>query len=213
MRKIACCIVLIVFGFLLSTQGLTETNRPELVSLADKLNISALTPLVEQGEICLIHSDQTGKFKQATIICLVDATPKDLWCIVTDYERYMEFMPKLANISVLKRQGNDVIVAYELDMPGPNFSYTLHHRHRPTDRINILVENEGWDIRTGSWRWEFIPGPKADKTLLIYYLSTDVRESSWLLKQALKSQPNMEHGINVATGLMTVKAIKNRAER
>jgi hypothetical protein len=29
----------------------------------------------------------------------------------------------------------------------------------------------------------------------------------------MKSQPSLEHGLNVATGLVTIRAIKKRAEK
>jgi hypothetical protein len=113
---------------------------------------------------------------------------------------------------VISREGNDAVLSYTIDLPGPDFEYTLRHHHTPYTRVDIRPENDKGDIKTGAWRWELIPLSET-RTVLVYTLYTDIRESSWVLKMALKSDPSMEHGINIATGLVTISAIKRRAEK
>lgn len=187
-------------------------NRVELASLPEKMDLAALGPLLEKGEITLVSSNRDGGFKQGSVICLVAASPAKTWNAVTDYEHYAAFMPNVARIRILKREGSDAVLAYELDIPGPNFFYTLRHHHTPPTRVDIWPEDDKGDIRTGCWRWELFPYA-GGRTILVYHLYTDVRESSWILRQALKADPSMEHGLNVATGLVTVRAVKRWAER
>lgn len=205
-------IIGICMAFLLVGGSALAKNQVELASLPAKMDFAALGPLLEKGEMTLISSNPDGSFKQGTVICLVAASPGKTWAAVTDYEHYADFMPNVERIRILKREKDDAVLAYELDIPGPNFFYTLRHHHVPPSRVDIWPEDDKGDIRTGSWRWELFPYA-GGRTVLVYHLYTDVRESSWILRQALKADPSMEHGLNVATGLVTVRAVKRWAER
>lgn len=189
-----------------------KPRKIELAPLPEKLDVRAMAPLLEQGELIWVNSQKDGKFKQASIMAVVNAGVKKTWDTVTDYDHYNEFMPNAKKIVVLSREGNDTVLSYTIDLPGPDFVYTLRHHHTPYTKVDLRPENDKGDIKTGAWRWELIPLSE-NKTVLVYTLYTDIRESSWVLKMALKSDPSMEHGINIATGLVTISAIKRRAEK
>jgi ribosome-associated toxin RatA of RatAB toxin-antitoxin module len=189
-----------------------KPRKIELAPLPEKLDVRAMAPMLEQGELIWVNSQKDGKFKQASIMAVVNAGVKKTWDTVTDYDHYNEFMPNAKKIVVLSREGNDAVLSYTIDLPGPDFEYTLRHHHTPYTKVDIRPENDKGDIKTGAWRWELIPLTD-NRTVLVYTLYTDIRESSWVLKMALKSDPSMEHGINIATGLVTISAIKRRAEK
>jgi ribosome-associated toxin RatA of RatAB toxin-antitoxin module len=189
-----------------------KPRKIELAPLPEKLDVRAMAPMLEQGELIWVNSQKDGKFKQASIMAIVNAGVKKTWDTVTDYDHYNEFMPNAKKIVVISREGNDAVLSYTIDLPGPDFEYTLRHHHTPYTRVDIRPENDKGDIKTGAWRWELIPLSET-RTVLVYTLYTDIRESSWVLKMALKSDPSMEHGINIATGLVTISAIKRRAEK
>jgi len=189
-----------------------KPRKIELAPLPEKLDVRAMAPMLEQGELIWVNSQNDGKFKQASIMAVVNASVKKTWDTVTDYENYNEFMPNAKKIVVISREGSDAVLSYTIDLPGPDFEYTLRHHHTPYTKVDLRPENDKGDIKTGAWRWELIPLSEK-KTVLVYTLYTDIRESSWVLKMALKSDPSMEHGINIATGLVTISAIKRRAEK
>lgn len=198
---------------LLLTPPATAGPRPvQLESPVTDAQLAGLLPLLEKGEVSLLRSKEDGRLAQVTVIGLVRADRQHIWTALTDYSHYEQFMPNLEEARITKRQGRDVVIHYELEVPGVNLEYTLRHRHHPTERIDIWLEDAEGDIQTGAWRWELKPLPDRRGCLLLYHLYTDVKESSWLLEQAMESQPAMEHGLNVATGLVTLRAVKKRAE-
>lgn len=209
MRKLTAVLLLILF--LPSAGG--AVKQVKLGSIVGRVDFKPLVPLLQKGELSLVESYRSGRLRQVTVVALVKATPAKVWRVLTDYEHYVEFMPNLDEIEITKREGADVVIAYELEVPGPNMDYTLIHHHVPKTRIDVTLADDEGDIQTGAWRWELIPHQNGSQTILVYSLYTDVRESSWVLRQIMKSQPSLEHGLNVATGLVTVRAIMKRAEK
>lgn len=187
-------------------------RKIDLAPLPEKFDAAAMAPMLEQGEIIWVNSQKDGRFRQASIITIVNANTRKTWDAVTDYDHYNEILPRTNKTVVLSRQGNDAVLSYTIDLPGPDFVYTLRHHATPYTRVDIWPENDKGDIKTGAWRWEIFPAGN-NRTILVYTLYTDIRESSWVLKMALKADPAMDHGINIATGLVTVNAIKRRAEK
>lgn len=202
----------IILGLAVTVPASAKPRKIELAPLPDKFDVCTMAPMLDQGELIWVNSQKDGQFKQASIMSIVNATVRKTWDAVTDYDHYNEFMPNAKKIVVLSRQSNDAILSYTIDLPGPDFIYTLRHHHTPYTRVDIWPENDKGDIKTGAWRWELFPLGE-NRTVLVYTLYTDIRESSWILNIALKSDPSMEHGINIATGLVTINAIKRRAEK
>ena len=205
--------VFVFLAALLLSSPAGALKQIKLGSLIGRVDFKSLVPLLEKGELSLVESYRSGRLRQVTVVSLVNASPDRVWRVLTDYENYVKFMPNLDEIEITKRQGADVYIAYELEVPGPNMDYTLIHHHVPKTRIDITLADDEGDIQTGAWRWELIPHQNGSQTILVYSLYTDVRESSWVLRQVMKSQPSLEHGLNVATGLVTIRAIKKRAEK
>jgi ribosome-associated toxin RatA of RatAB toxin-antitoxin module len=205
--------VFVLIAALLLPFPIGAVKQIKLGSLIGRVDFESLVPLLEKGELSLVESYRSGRLWQVTVVALVKASPDRVWRVLTDYQNYVKFMPNLDEIEITKRQGADVHIAYELEVPGPNMDYTLIHHHVPKTRIDITLADDEGDIQTGAWRWELIPHQNGGQTILVYSLYTDVRESSWVLRQIMKSQPSLEHGLNVATGLVTVRAIKKRAEK
>lgn len=206
-------LIFVLLAALLLPSPTVAVKQVKLGSLIGRVDFKSLVPLLEKGELSLVESYRSGRLRQVTVVALVKTTPDRVWSVLTDYEHYVDFMPNLDEIKVTKREGADVVIEYELEVPGPNMDYTLIHRHVPKTRIDVILANDEGDIQTGAWRWELIPHQNGGQTILVYSLYTDVRESSWVLRQIMKSQPSLEHGLNVATGLVTIRAIKKRAEK
>lgn len=205
-------MLVLLSGTLIASPARAGSRKVKLGPVAGVLDLEPLLPMLHKGEISLVESDRSGNLRQVTVIGLVEASPDRVWRVLTDYTHYLEFMPNLEELEVIERRGPDVVIAYELEVPGPNMEYTLRHHHAPKQRIDISLTGEEGDITTGAWRWELVPHAGGKQTMLLYSLYTDVGESSWFIRQALAAQPSLAHGLNVATGLVTVQAVTRRAE-
>jgi ribosome-associated toxin RatA of RatAB toxin-antitoxin module len=174
--------------------------------------LQALKPLLESGELSLVQSDSGGRLKQVCVAGLVEAPADIVWEVLTDYAAYTRIFKNLADLKVLKSEPQEAVLAYELEVPGSNLKYRLRHRYLERRAIEITLADQQGDLKTGRWRWDLFPLPGGGETILTYTLYTDVRESSWILRQALKTTPSLEHGLNVATGMVTLQAVKREAE-
>jgi ribosome-associated toxin RatA of RatAB toxin-antitoxin module len=200
-------------SLLVCPHGHAKKKQVKLDSITGQLDLAVLVPMLKEGEFSLVESYRSGRLRQVTVVCLVEAPPRKVWEVVTDYNHYLDFFPNLVGLEIVRWSGDDIVLDYELEVPGPNMEYTLHHHHVPTSRIDIGLADDEGDIQTGAWRWEFVPHAGGTQTIVVYTLYTDVREASWFIRQALKASPSLEHGLNVATGLVTVRAVKKRAEK
>ncbi len=205
----------LVLSLVALASGSTRARNREvkLDSVVGQIDLQTLGPLIEKGELSLVESYRSGRLRQVTVMGLIKASPDEVWKVLTDYNHYTRFLPNLANLEIVRRSGKDAVLAYELEVPGSNIEYTLVHHHTPRRRIDIRLADDEGDIQTGAWRWELIPSAAGKSTIVVYTLYSDVRESSWIIRQVLKSSPSLEHGLNVATGLVTVRAIKKQAEK
>lgn len=185
----------------------------ELASFKNELDPKALAPLLAKGDLCLVSSREDGTLAQVTAMGLANATPSAVWDAVTDYKGYPQWMPGVKKTRILKEDAAQVRVAYELDAPGVKVKYTMIHSHSCPDRIENRLADDKGSIKAGAWRWDFIPHESGKKTFVVYSLYTDLRASSWLIKKLLNSQPAMEHGINVGSGVITLRAVIKKTEK
>ncbi len=207
-------VLIAVLSMLPVTPVLAKPNPVKLDPLVGKLDVSAMAPLLERGMVSLVEShEKSGRLQQVTVIGLVNAPQEIVWQVITDYPNYTRIFSNLDELEVVKKDGDDVILEYELEVPGPNLEYRLRHHHVPMRTLEISLADDEGDLQTGAWRYDLLPFDNGKKTIVIYTLYTDVRETSWVIRQVLKSNPTAEHGLNVATGIITIRSVKKEAEK
>jgi len=209
MHRLFIALALLATASLVSAGGLP----PKLKKTVSNADVSALVPLLELGELSLVESHPNGRLKQATVIGLVKAPPAKVWAVITDYQRYPKMIPSVVEIEVISKKGDDLVLEMEIEVPGSNVEYKRHDRLFPPHRIEMWPEDDEGDITCGRWRWELVPHAGGTQTILIYTLYYDVGESSWFIRQFLKESPTAEHGLNVATGQLSIRAFKKAAEK
>ena len=101
----------------------------------------------------------------ATRSIVINAPPERVFDVISDYERYPEFLSEVKSIRTSDRQGNQVNIHYEVDVM-KRIRYTLHMTEdRPRGLQWTFVEGEVMKDNRGSWVLE----PTADgKTHAIY---------------------------------------------
>jgi len=203
-------VLIPILALWLSAQVGAET--PTLEPPITAAQLQALKPLLEIGELSLVQSDSGGRLKQVCVAGLIEASADIIWEVLIDYPAYPRIFKNLADLKVLKSEPQEAVLAYELEVPGSNLKYRLRHRYLERRAMEITLADQQGDLKTGRWRWDLFPLPGGRETILTYTLYTDVRESSWILRQALKTTPSLEHGLNVATGMVTLQAVKREAE-
>jgi len=183
---------------------------PRLVSPLDsETDPDSLIPFLKKGELSLVQSKPDGTLEQVASMVLIDAPLKKVFDTITDYATYKSFLPNVVKSDIVYKDADHTDVSMEVDVPIKNIHYTL--RYRTNGKSVIEIELVKGDIKTGAYRWDLIDTD--DGTLVIYTTVTDLSETSWIMKKLISSQPTIEHAANVATGILTVKAVKKEAEK
>jgi ribosome-associated toxin RatA of RatAB toxin-antitoxin module len=183
------------FGVLLALLGAGPAAAQDLMSL------------LEGGPVVMVKQDAEGGFDRSTAVIHVRARPEVVWAVLADFERYVEFMPKLRSAEVVERGEASAVVAYEIETPGRNTRYTY--------RYEMLEPS--WEIRArwvsgdlrgsfGNWRLVLAPGGT-----LVYFTGA-TRNFSRVLAALEDDQQTITIGVNVASALAMVRAVRDRSE-
>lgn len=84
----------------------------------------------------------------------INATPKDCFKVITDYDAYPEFLKETKSVKVGKKSGKTYEVTYVLDLV-KTITYTLKMQESPPDRIEwTFVKGDIMKKNEGEWRLE-----------------------------------------------------------
>jgi len=83
-----------------------------------------------------------------------------LYAVVTDYERYPEWLPEFKDARVLNRDGDTVDVEFTFAVPLKKIRYSIRVKHDP-DALQTdwtYLDGELIDDTVGGWKFEAIDG-------------------------------------------------------
>jgi coenzyme Q-binding protein COQ10 len=90
----------------------------------------------------------------ATRTIVINAPVEKVFDVITNYDRYAEFLSEVKKVSTSKREGNTVQVHYEVDVV-KRIRYTIRvTEERPKRMSWTFVEGEVMKDNKGSWTLE-----------------------------------------------------------
>ncbi len=113
-----------------------------------------------------------------------NCTKEELFKIISDYEKYSDFLPEVKAVKVTKNSGNNKEMEYSVSLI-KTFKYKLKVTEKPNEAVDfVFTEGDVFKTMKGSWRLKdstagkcsvdynveatfgmFVPGPMA-KTLV-----------------------------------------------
>ena len=172
------------------------------------LRFDALAPLLDRGTLALVQSFPDGRLHQAVLMTRAYVPRNLVYDVAAHPENYDEFMSGIPQARALRDDGKDLLYEMEVEAPLLNIQFKAHMIRGPDW---LWVDTVGGDLRNAHFAWEFLPqGQK--RTLMLYYTNSDLRRNSWVVRQLINREPYFEHGVNVATGLITLGVVRGRAE-
>ena len=117
----------------------------------------------------------------ATRSIVINAPPDKVFDVITDYEKYGQFLSEVKKVSASDRQGNQVTLNYEIDLV-------------KTIRYSIRVTEE----RPKKMSWTFIKGEVMKDN-----------KGSWVLEPEGEGKTRATYTVEVAVGPLVPKAIIN----
>jgi ribosome-associated toxin RatA of RatAB toxin-antitoxin module len=130
---------------------------------------------------------------QASRSVTVNVPPEKFFDVVSDFEKYPEFLPEVKRIKVEPgqggaKEGGAKDVTYMVDIKAKVITYTLRHTsERPTVLRWTMIKGEMMKGNDGAWTLK--PGPKPDTTEATYTI--DLRLSALVpgfIEKALAEQ-------------------------
>ena len=117
----------------------------------------------------------------ATRTIVINAPVEKVFDVITQYERYPEFLPEVKEVRASNRQGNTVELHYKVDV-------------MKTVRYSIRVTEE----RPRRMAWTFIEGEMMKDN-----------KGSWLLEPEGEGKTRATYNVEMALGLLVPKAVVN----
>jgi len=125
---------------------------------------------------------------QASRSVTVNVPPEKLFDVITDYEKYPEFLPEVKKVKVQGGQGSIKEVTYEVDIKAKVITYTLkHNAERPSKLSWTMIKGEMMKGNDGAWTLK--PGAQPGTTDATYTI--DLKLSSLVpafIEKALAEQ-------------------------
>jgi len=140
---------------------------------------------------------------QASRTVTVNVPPEKMFDVISDYEKYPEFLPEVKKVKIEAGQGSIKEVTYTVDIKAKVITYTLKHTaERPNKLLWTMIKGEMMKGNDGSWALK--PGAQPGTTEATYTI--DLKLSALVpgfIEKALAEQS--------LPGLLT--NFKNRAEK
>jgi ribosome-associated toxin RatA of RatAB toxin-antitoxin module len=81
----------------------------------------------------------------------INATIEKCWSVISDYERYPEFLPEVKKIRTLNRRGSEVDVQYEAEVV-KIIKYTVHMKEEGPKKLSwSFIDGEFMKDNKGGW--------------------------------------------------------------
>lgn len=176
-----------------------------LVALLSQID---LAPQLEKGPLVLVEEGKGGKFGQATGFILVNAAPEQAWALITKFEEYKNFLPKVTESEVKRRTEKDVDLHVTIEVPGPDTDYVVRYTpdHAAKEITGTWVSG---DLKGSRWFWKVEAAP-GGKTLLTHTLAA--KNFSGIAQAVEDETQTVTVGVNVGSVLAALKAVKRKAE-
>ena len=115
----------------------------------------------------------SGKLKEVKAQGYIDAAPAKVWKVLTDYGAYQRFMPRMAQSTLDKRNGNMAIATMKLSLPFPfqGTWYTNRYDENPK-AMSLTWRMLKGSIKTTTGGWTLKPQGKG--TMAYYTVRTDI---------------------------------------
>ncbi|MEO1334411.1 MAG: SRPBCC family protein [Myxococcota bacterium] len=178
------------------------------LDLAKDEGLTVLQPLLAHGQLAVIESFDDGALRQVALIGAAKASAKRLHHVVSDAERYPEFMPNISHQKVTPHPGGGRQLAWTIKTPVSSMSGKALMTVGPS---TVDVNATEGDVERARIHWRFVPTGE-DRAIALYYTYSDIRSASWVTRRLLNAEPLLEHGMVAAAGMVALSAMTARAE-
>jgi len=170
---------------------------------------STLDSLLARGEVVLVETQPDGHLKQVIGISRVDAPVADVWAKLIDFEAYPQWMSNCAKAEISERGEDFAVVDWSVRVPGPNVKFSGRYDYDAAT-WTIVGTHAGGALKGSHWEWRLVPD--GDATVMYRTVFSNVVADNWWVRQFEDEHHSLEFGLNAATPVIELIAVKNAFE-
>ncbi|MCK4653268.1 MAG: SRPBCC family protein [Candidatus Cloacimonetes bacterium] len=180
--------------------------------LEQELDESTLKILLTKGELILLE-EENGELKYITMAILIDTPLDKVWQVLTDFEKYPDFIPGHKDCKIIKKDNNEITVESAVEFKfmviGSTVRYTTKYILKKPELIIIDTE-----INRETGRYKLIPIDEGKRVVLFRTKeAVDVDNFGRVAKFLVIQKPEMEFSLYLSPLRINMNAIKERAEK
>lgn len=162
----------------------------------------SFAPLLARGQVALMRSVD-GALGDVSVVDRVFTGEDKILDVIARAGEYDKFVP---GVDRSYRQKNGFFV--EMALPIVTWATTFALRAAPHAVDGAGIEG---DLAGARFRWDL--AARGDReTMVVYRVRQKLDAGSVVLRKLFQFQPSLEYGINVALGLVWMRAVRGRAE-
>jgi hypothetical protein len=162
----------------------------------------SFNPLLTRGQVALMRT-MGGTLGDVSVIDRVFAVEARVVEVIARAGDYASFVP---GVDHSYRKGEGYLV--EMSLPIVTWATTFALRVEPHAVDGAAIDG---DLAGARFRWDLSARGEGE-TLAVYRVRQKLDASSLVLRKLFQFQPSLEYGINVALGLVWMRAVRGRAE-
>ncbi|MEM1279484.1 MAG: SRPBCC family protein [Cyanobacteria bacterium P01_H01_bin.152] len=140
-----------------------------LTSFLNRLTVDldfAQQQALQAGEVVMLGSEGTY-----TVLSLVSAPVRSVWDVLSNYERFPEFLPSVVSSRILERRDNRVLVerkdSRKLGILPIRVKIVTENVEHPYDRIDYRMVDGTLDEMNGTWELTPVDGVGGEAATLL----------------------------------------------
>lgn len=179
-----------------------------VLSFAPSAAADELDELLIKGSVVRLETDAAGKLSRCTCIADIDAPADIVWKILTDFESYRFFMPRMDKLEVSRLADGSALMKIRLDTP---LSATVYTNRLTADaaRRTLDIRQVDGDLKGSNYSWRVVP--RGAGRSRVYHTGV-VKNFSAIAQTFEDEQQTITVGVNVVSLMAPTNALKNRAE-
>jgi hypothetical protein len=200
------CSMLLGFRAEAERRAGVAPRKPELHGLvAPEIDAQPLVPLLMRGDLVLLDLSATA-LERVAVLGVVYQPEKLVREVMVDAKSFGAALMPGSSAEVVAKDGNTTTFDWAIDLPlvGISGQMQMHEAE--------VVEIEATRGALDGGRWLFATREVARGTTLVTaWARFDLADSAWLVRRLAEADPNLGHGLTVASEVMLVRALRSRS--
>ncbi|MDB4964643.1 MAG: hypothetical protein JWN44_332 [Myxococcales bacterium] len=159
--------------------------------------------LLARGQVAMMRTGAGGSLGEVSVIDRLFASEARVIEVIARAGDYAGYVP---GVEHSYRKGDGFLIEMSLPIVTWVTTFVLRVEAHAVDGVGV----DG-DLAGARWRWDLSARGEGE-TLAVYRVRQKLDAGSVVLRKLFQYQPSLEYGVNVALGLVWMRAVRGRVE-